>query len=259
MSLAPSKLRTYFKRLAAWAEAFPNRITHPQWLAYCSNEFPSEKCPTHIPTHTHKHIHMHIHTNTNTHGRTHTHIHTRALRTPELYYYNILSTTYTMQIDNQQTVNYVHTVPTGGVLFEYFMMTTAGYSNHRTFSSLDDDPQSDTDKRKAIVDNNTNTFIGWIIFHIASLGTNGRRQLFYHTFLSHYYGLSRNGIECLHRFGFMCALTNFDSMRQEVLHESIENTRYCTLTHTPPTEVGSVLRSFSYGISTKIQIKKKKV
>ena len=111
------------------------------------------------------------------------------------------------------------------MLFEYFIATTAGYSNYRSFCSLDNDPETNTEKRQALVDSNTNTFVGWIIFHIASLGTNGRRQLFYHTFISYYYGLSRNGIECMHRFGYMSAVTNFDAMRQEVLHESIENTR----------------------------------
>ena len=86
MPLSPSTLRTYFKRVATWAESIERRITHSEWMAYCSSEWPSEKCThpyTHKPTNTLTHPQTHAHTQsqthihhkhalTNTHIRTHT-------------------------------------------------------------------------------------------------------------------------------------------------------------------------------------------
>jgi hypothetical protein len=111
-------------------------------------------------------------------------------------------------------------------MFEYFLATAGGYSSYRVLCSLDNDPESNTQQKEDLVDKNVNTFVGWLLFHISSIGSNGRRQQFYHTFLAHYLGLSRNGIDNMHRFGYTVAVTNFDSMRREVLQESIENTRY---------------------------------
>ena len=137
------------------------------------------------------------------------------------------------------------------------MVTTAGYSDYRTVCGLDEDTESNAEQRQALVDRNVNTFIGWLIFHITSIGSNGRRQQFYHSFLAQYYGLSRNGIDNLHRFGYICALTAFDSMRQEVLQEAIESTRYSTPhIHQHNTYTTYKHSVFQHQQRTKIQIKK---
>ena len=254
MSLTPSTLRSYFKRVASWAEQQSGRITYAEWLTFCSNNWPSTKRDTHIYTHiqTHTHtyanahkpasprtrpptkpIHTHAHTCTHRHIHPHTHPHTN------------------------DYIVCLCTVPSGGKLFEYFMVTTAGYSDYRTVCGLDEDTESNAEQRQALVYRNVNTFIGWLIFHITSIGSNGRRQQFYHSFLAQYYGLSRNGIESLHRYGYICALTAFDNMRQEVLQEAIESTRYSNAhiqqNNTYITYKHSV---FQYKQHTKIQIKK---
>jgi hypothetical protein len=84
MSLAPSTLRSYFKRVASWAEQQPGRITYAEWLTFCSNTWPSQKRDTHIYTHIQTHTQTYInahkpthpHTHTPTHPHTHTHTYT---------------------------------------------------------------------------------------------------------------------------------------------------------------------------------------
>jgi hypothetical protein len=110
-----------------------------------------------------------------------------------------------------------YTVPLGGFLFEYYMLTTSGYVSHRNYVKLlneveDGQPFSVPDQEEFIKANSAN-FVGWLLFQIGQIGTNGRRQLFYVTFLSHYYGLSRNGMVCLARLGYAIGTTIFDDMR----------------------------------------------
>ena len=44
-------------------------------------------------------------------------------------------------------------------------------------------------------------FVGWLLLQVASVGTNGREQLFYITFMNNYFGLSRAGIDANAKFG----------------------------------------------------------
>ena len=117
-----------------------------------------------------------------------------------------------------------HIVTSGGKLFEYFMMTCSGYSENRKFLSIMENPDTNQHECMEIVQKNVSNFVGWLIFHICSVGTNGRRQQFYHTFVSHYFGLSRMGIDGMHSLGYSSSLTMFDSMRKIVLQESIDST-----------------------------------
>jgi len=88
-----------------------------------------------------------------------------------------------------------------------------------------DEERQESAKEKLINDNQ-NGFIGWLLLHIGSIGSNGRRQLFYLTFVNHYFGLSRDGISNQNKFGYGVTLDMFDKMRQQCLSESIATTRY---------------------------------
>ena len=72
-------------------------------------------------------------------------------------------------------------------------------------------------------------FAGWLLLHIANIGTNGREQMFYMTFAMHYHGLSRQGIDMLGKYGFSTNLTRFDDMRRICLLKSRNETRYAII------------------------------
>ena len=117
------------------------------------------------------------------------------------------------------------TVPRCGLLFEVYMTVCASWSQNRKWNQLlhgiqnDNDPNmealSDDDQNQLIQDN-SNGFIGWLLFTCSSIGIHGRRQLFYHTFVSHYFGLSRQGIDTLSKYGFTQSLRSFDMIRSEI-------------------------------------------
>ena len=58
-------------------------------------------------------------------------------------------------------------------------------------------------------------FVGWLLFHVSSVDSRARRQLFYVSFVNNYYGLSRDGLKINHKFGFGVAMTMFDEIQQE--------------------------------------------
>ncbi len=121
-------------------------------------------------------------------------------------------------------------VPTGGFLFEYFMWTCSGYSSHRRFcklcSCVDDNSHVQHHEERELVSDNLTRFVGWLLFHLSSIGSNGRRQLFYITFLNRYYGLSRNGVDNLCRFGYGLNNTMMDEMTQDSVVKSQVRTKY---------------------------------
>jgi hypothetical protein len=53
-------------------------------------------------------------------------------------------------------------------------------------------------------------FYGYIIRSISSIGRNGSTQLFYITWLSQFFGLTRSGIQLHGRFGTAVALSTYD-------------------------------------------------
>lgn len=121
------------------------------------------------------------------------------------------------------------TVPIGGYLFEYFLWTCSGYTLFRVFGkSVRASPGAaiPLDLQQQLIASLSGKFIGWLLFHVACLGSNGRKQMFYMTFVNHYFGLSRMGIKCLSRYGYATNLTRFDDMRQGCLLMSQHKTRY---------------------------------
>ena len=112
------------------------------------------------------------------------------------------------------------TVDKCGALFEYFTYTCGGYAAKRRMVSMltaHGQPQSrlPTSQQQALIDENGVKFLGWLLMHMASIGAKGRKQMFYLTFLLHYFGISREGISHLHNYGFGISLTTFDSMKAD--------------------------------------------
>lgn len=129
------------------------------------------------------------------------------------------------------TISMPAVVPIGGFLFEYFLLTCSGYAIYREFQTCLQEsrgavlPRVKQEKwMKAL----SGKFVGWLLFHVACVGSNGRRQMFYMTFVNQYFGLSRHGISCLSRYGYATALTKFDEMRARCRHQSEQETRYTT-------------------------------
>ena len=114
------------------------------------------------------------------------------------------------------------TVPLGGWLMEYFLWTCASWSvlkDYRSFLDMEGSRSARLQAFDSILDRCGSTFMGWILFHVSSVGTNGRAQLFYTTFVNNYFGLSRSGILTQSRYGFGVSLTMFDDHKKH--HSSV--------------------------------------
>ena len=72
---------------------------------------------------------------------------------------------------------------------------------------------------------NANGFVGWCLYHVSAIGARCRRQMFYHTFVATYFGLSREGVDMLSRYGFAQALRTFDDTRDDIRLSSENKTR----------------------------------
>ena len=90
----------------------------------------------------------------------------------------------------------------------------------------DDEASISTTEEDELIRHNSNGFIGWLIFHTAKIGGLCRRQLFYHTFVAHYFGLSREGIDTLSRYGYTLPIRSFDDNREDILLDNLTKTRY---------------------------------
>ena len=137
--------------------------------------------------------------------------------------------TSSVRFHNLLTVYFLFTVPIGGYLFEYFLWTCSGYSLFRVFSqTVRASPGAaiPLELQQQLMASLSGKFIGWLLFHVACLGSNGRKQMFYMTFVNHYFGLSRRGIKYLSRYGYATNLTRFDDMRRGCLLRSQHKTRF---------------------------------
>ena len=70
-----------------------------------------------------------------------------------------------------------------------------------------------------ILDKCSSHFSGWLLFHINSIGSLGRKQMFYITFVNHYFGLSRDGIEMNSAIGYGVNIGMYDRERKR--HEEL--------------------------------------
>ena len=127
----------------------------------------------------------------------------------------------------------------GGYLFEYFLLTCSGFSDNRRFKFRrvaqcharrdSDDKHIGHEEEAYFIQATGSKFAGWLLLHIANIGTNGREQMFYMTMAMHYHGLSRQGIDMLAKYGFSTNLTRFDDMRHICLLKSRTETRYAII------------------------------
>jgi hypothetical protein len=101
-----------------------------------------------------------------------------------------------------------------------------GSQRERKLEYSDDDVFPDNDHAMDdLVQSCLNGYVGWLLYHVGSVGTNGRRQLFYLSFVCRFYGLSRAGLDLLAQFGFCVNLTMFDEMLKQCQQHSIEKAR----------------------------------
>ena len=106
---------------------------------------------------------------------------------------------------------------------EYFLWTCAQYNVLQKYKRFLQIPVDELMRRDDMFDNIlsdcVSRFVGWVLYHVAAVGTQGRSQLFYITFVNQFFGLSRDGIDCNNMFGFGISLRMFDSCRKQ--HEQL--------------------------------------
>lgn len=110
------------------------------------------------------------------------------------------------------------TAPQLGFLFEFYMFSTSGYAANRKWLAevgalIGDEALTDVQQARIRSDNQV-MFHGWLMLQITSIGSNGRRQMFYITFIAKYFGLSREGIDLLAAYGYGVTLDMFDDLRK---------------------------------------------
>jgi hypothetical protein len=109
------------------------------------------------------------------------------------------------------------------------MFTCSGYSAHRAWCQHykgDNDDVVDDATQVAVLKQHSKTFLGWLLLHVGSVGTNGRRQLFYLAFVCQYYGLSRDGIALQNSYGYSVTLDMHDKMKRLCFDKAHSDTRY---------------------------------
>lgn len=124
-------------------------------------------------------------------------------------------------------------MPQAGHLFEVYMYLCAGYASYRRWTNLLSENEGgalSAQVQRELIKANINGFVGWLLLHIGGIGTKGRRQRFYLTYVLQYYGLSREGIDVNHSMGYGVSLDMFDKMRDDCVIKSTEMSRY-NVTH----------------------------
>ena len=109
------------------------------------------------------------------------------------------------------------------------MYVCAGYASYRRWKNMlyeNEGGALSDEQQDELIKNNVNGFVGWLLLHIGGIGTKGRRQRFYITYLLQYFGLSRDGIDVNHSMGYGVSLDMFDKMRDDCVTKSTELSRY---------------------------------
>ena len=105
----------------------------------------------------------------------------------------------------------------GGWLFEYYLHSCSGYAVNELYESYLNAPDAST-KSSMFVDilkKCASHFSGWLLFHINSVGTLGRKQMFYITFVDHYFGLSRIELNSAIGYGVTLGMYGRERKRHE--------------------------------------------
>jgi len=69
-------------------------------------------------------------------------------------------------------------------------------------------------------------FIGWVLLHVMNIGNKGKMQMFYITFCAHFFGLSRQGIDLMSKYGYGVTMEMFDDIRKNYVARSVATSRY---------------------------------
>lgn len=128
------------------------------------------------------------------------------------------------------------TVPTGGVLFESFVLTTcsdrAKLILDRAFTTFGDSGVAMTlAEFEESFSEETNYFLGHAIGVCSRVNQKCQGQLYYHTLNAKFHGLSRSGITNLSHLGYLMALSTYDDTRRRA-KEAIGQTLWWDAPHT---------------------------
>ena len=123
-----------------------------------------------------------------------------------------------------------YSVPNLGYLFEFYLSFASSWTANKQWVSICHNLQEhDTvtteiqDKLKA--DHGTR-FIGWVLLHVMNIGNKGKMQMFYITFCAHFFGLSRQGIDLMSKYGYGVTMDMFDDIRKNYVARSVATSRY---------------------------------
>ena len=128
-------------------------------------------------------------------------------------------------------------VTTGGRLFEYYLSFHAPYEahnkwmdikgrNHPDYGGEDRDDIASSEEQEELLEKTQRKFHGFLISSVSTIGNNGKRQMFFHTFMAKYCGLSNSGSEAMSQLGFTMKRTSYIRCRHEVLQQALEQTKY---------------------------------
>ena len=115
----------------------------------------------------------------------------------------------------------------GGVVYENFLSTCCGIRSkigktwRRILTTL-----HVTEAQEDIVFEARSKFHGWLLVTCSSLGRNGRKQMFFTTFIGQYHGLSYMGSDLISRFGFTMRKTMYLSQLEKTSASARDVTRY---------------------------------
>ena len=115
---------------------------------------------------------------------------------------------------------------TGGVVYENFLSACCGTRTkigktwrriltRRVATEADED----------VVFEARTKFHGWLLLTCANLGRNGRRQMFFTTFIGQYHGFSYMGSDLISRFGFTMRKTMYLSQLEKTWESARALTR----------------------------------
>lgn len=106
---------------------------------------------------------------------------------------------------------------------EYYLWTASSYTVLKSYKQYLKAPLWErSTKFDGILDKCITRFVAWLIYHVSSIGTTGRQQMFYYTLMNEFFGLSRQGIDMCYKFGFGVSSDMFDNHKRLHHQRSVE-------------------------------------
>ena len=119
-----------------------------------------------------------------------------------------------------------------GTPFVTWMFSYSGYAIHRQWIHAITDMRR---RGETCLSSNTcyycrdkckNSFYGYLVMVLNSIGSHAREERFYLSWACIYYGLSRQGLNILSQYGYLSHLSNFDSLRVEKYKQQLTAVRF---------------------------------